>query len=540
MNQNEVDLIRDTALSIKDKDIEAAYDLMCLAHKYRPQGALIERKMHEFKSELQVDNGKINIHFGVHKTATTYIQEHLELIEDPNFHYTNLDEYRAALKEIGYFNFLKSLDFGKKVVISDENMIGDNGTILTGTLYPKFKSNISRYLRHFRNRELVNVYISIRPMTSFLPSQYCEYLRWNKYISYEKFVSKVNVTQLRWIDTLRDVILSNQDIKFHIFDFNKFAADKNKQLEVLSFGFKSECDERIKPSRVSFTNREISQLSNGEFTSDSDKKFDPHTEEEKALSMANYEKDLAALAEMSNIEMVSSTSVVSTEAGKENKVDKKQKVHFLHIGKTGGSAIKSVLERIPETDKYAITLHSHATTIKDIPRGESIVFFLRDPISRFVSGFYSRQRKGQPRYNSEWSSQEKKVFEHYATPNEIAVSLNKGEEMAYQAMKKVQHFRRYNNWYVDFDYFESRIDDILFVGFQETLDADFAKLKGILGISKESTLPTDDVLAHKNPDNLDKFIEQDGVSALKKWYSEDVMFIEVCKKVMLGKIKTLE
>ena len=48
----------------------------------------------------------------------------------------------------------------------------------------------------------------------------------------------------------------------------------------------------------------------------------------------------------------------------------KQKVNFLHIGKTGGSAIKSVLGSNLKTSKYIIELHKHNVTIKDIPIGE--------------------------------------------------------------------------------------------------------------------------------------------------------------------------
>lgn len=218
---------------------------------------------------------------------------------------------------------------------------------------------------------------------------------------------------------------------------------------------------------------------------------------------------------------------------------KKQKVHFLHIGKTGGSAIKSVLNNFLETPKYSITLHNHDTSLKDIPKGESVIFFLRDPVSRFISGFYSRQRKGQPRYYSEWSPKEKEVFERFSTPNEIAVSLVNESAFAIMAMKSVQHFKPYNKWYIDVDYFKSRLDDILFIGFQESLDSDFVKLKRILGIPDDINLPTDDVAAHKNLKNVDKSIDESGIDALKEWYSDDAKFIELCKKIMSNKANAL-
>lgn len=213
----------------------------------------------------------------------------------------------------------------------------------------------------------------------------------------------------------------------------------------------------------------------------------------------------------------------------------KQNIHFLHIGKTGGSAIKSVLNDYLETPKYSLKLHGHGTTLKDIPKGDAVFFFLREPVSRFISGFYSRQRKGQPRYYSEWSSKEKKVFENFSTPNEIAVSLADEQVLAIMAMKSVQHFRNYNQWYINLDYFKSRLDDILFVGFQESLDVDFLKLKNILGIPSGINLPTDEVAAHKNPKNIDKSIDKSGLSALQAWYLEDAKFISLCKEIMSNK-----
>lgn len=301
MNQDEVNIVRDAALFIEDKNLETAYELMCLAHKYRPHGQLIKNKMYEYKKKIEINNGLVNIHFGVHKTATTYIQENLELISNPIFHYTKLDEFRRLQKEMGYFKFLKSLDWSKKVVISDENMIGGNGTILTGRLYPDLKMKINKFLSPFKSRETINVYISIRRMTSFLPSQYCEYLRWNKYISYGDFTSKVRVEKLKWTDVLDEAIASNHDLKFHIFDFSHFDKKKDALLEKLSFGLMNKCDQSIRQSRASFTDKEISQLSNGDYSSDSDTKFDPHTEKEKKASMTNYKHDLVILSKFPNV-----------------------------------------------------------------------------------------------------------------------------------------------------------------------------------------------------------------------------------------------
>ena len=215
--------------------------------------------------------------------------------------------------------------------------------------------------------------------------------------------------------------------------------------------------------------------------------------------------------------------------------------HFLHIGKTGGSAVKLGLRKYRKKASYKLELHGHETTLADVPAGESVIFFLRDPVSRFKSGFYSRQRKGQPRYYHEWSADEAEVFKVFSTPNELAQALadtaSPDHAMAIKGMNTVLHLSHFNTWYGDLDYFRSRIDDILFVGFQESLDDDFLRLKELLCIPASAELPRDDVSAHRNPSNLDYTINENYLPALKQWYKEDYEFIALCKNLMQERSK---
>lgn len=213
-----------------------------------------------------------------------------------------------------------------------------------------------------------------------------------------------------------------------------------------------------------------------------------------------------------------------------------KKAHFLHIGKTGGTAIKAALANHLTTPKYILELHDHGTTLMDVPHGEHVIFFLRDPISRFVSGFYSRQRKGQPRFCIEWKAIEKELFKTFHTPNQLARSLadksSKQHLLSIKAMKHVEHFKPYKKWYGTFEYFESRTGDILHIGFQESMRTDFTNLIRLLGLPASISLPSDDIATHRNPSDLDKSIEASGVLALQEWFSEDFEFISRCKKLM--------
>ena len=79
-----------------------------------------------------------------------------------------------------------------------------------------------------------------------------------------------------------------------------------------------------------------------------------------------------------------------------------------------------MLKAVPKTKDYLIIPHGHSATFHDVPNGDLVVFFVRDPVSRFVSGFYSRQRQGLPAHNSPWNVGEKVAFDKFATANDLA------------------------------------------------------------------------------------------------------------------------
>lgn len=209
-------------------------------------------------------------------------------------------------------------------------------------------------------------------------------------------------------------------------------------------------------------------------------------------------------------------------------------VHFLHIGKTGGTAVKHALRDHLSTPGYTLHLHPHETTLRDIPTGEKAMFFLRDPLERFISGFYSRQRQGQPRYFSPWSPEEKVAFERFPTPDVLGRALSspikETKEHAVQAMRAIQHVRNsFWNWFGDERYYRSRQADIFFIGFQDSLAADFEELKISLGLPEHLTLPQNDVTAHRNPKGLDRTMSAEAQMNLRGWYAADYAFMDICR-----------
>lgn len=172
-----------------------------------------------------------------------------------------------------------------------------------------------------------------------------------------------------------------------------------------------------------------------------------------------------------------------------------------------------------------------------MPEGEKVIFFLRDPISRFVSGFYSRKRQGLPRIFNPWKENEKIAFEEFSTPNQLALALSSADtekrKRAQFAMRGIGHVRDfYTRWFESEDYFKSRWADIFFLGFQERLSEDFTTLKLKIGLSEDAELPSDDVRAHRSPKNVDKRLDDEAEENLKRWYIDDFRFNVLCKQLI--------
>ena len=214
----------------------------------------------------------------------------------------------------------------------------------------------------------------------------------------------------------------------------------------------------------------------------------------------------------------------------------KPKVHFLHIGKTGGTSIMHTINQFP-ANNYKVIRHDHKVRLRDLRRREPVFFFLRDPISRFVSGFNSRYRQGIPRYFRPWNENEKISFHEFTTPNKLGLAIfsTKADlkKRAQKAMKSIRHVNHsYWDCFESESYFRSRLSDIIFIGFQDNFVKDFEILKTKLGLSKNARLPNDDIQKHRSLEYMNTKLSVGAIANLKHWYKDDFQFIVLCKQLM--------
>src|SRR5205085_5901956 len=109
------------------------------------------------------------------------------------------------------------------------------------------------------------------------------------------------------------------------------------------------------------------------------------------------------------------------------------------------------------------------------------------PISKFISGFYSRFRQGFPRYYFAWSPAEAKAFARFKSPNQLAEALSSKNMIkryfAKRAMRSIGHVKHtYVSFFSSPLFLEKHVNHIAFIGHQPEFNADLNLLRSLLKI----------------------------------------------------------
>lgn len=95
-------------------------------------------------------------------------------------------------------------------------------------------------------------------------------------------------------------------------------------------------------------------------------------------------------------------------------------VVVVHIGKTGGTNVKKSLGR---QRLRGLRATAHGQQVFGRSPDAKYIFFVRDPVARYASGWLSRQREGAPLYRVPWSQGEQAAFAQFLTPDAMATAL---------------------------------------------------------------------------------------------------------------------
>lgn len=214
-----------------------------------------------------------------------------------------------------------------------------------------------------------------------------------------------------------------------------------------------------------------------------------------------------------------------------------QAIHILHIGKTGGTALKAAVA--PFAQQAGLVLHDHRTRVRDCPLDDRVFVVVRHPLDRFLSGFNSRLRKGRPRYNYPWSMGEALAFAMFPNPNALAEALSSRNPprrvAARLAMRSIRHVRSPLSYWLGSAKKVAERPNMI-IGTLDTIEADLQRLLAEAGIGARVSLPRDPVMAHAAPVAADRRLSPAAECNLARWYADDIGLYEECCRLRAAAI----
>ena len=214
-------------------------------------------------------------------------------------------------------------------------------------------------------------------------------------------------------------------------------------------------------------------------------------------------------------------------------------IHFLHIGKTGGTALGRVFHGNQRVGNSWLGLHEHSTTVRRLPKNDQFTFVLRDPVDRFVSAFYSRYRQGKPAYSIPWTEAEASAFASFPDANSLAEALSSPEpecrESARAAMHAIGHVRtRYRDWLGSVENLSELSHRIPLAGWQPELDSYLCCLVDTLGGDPgQYRFPSNAAKSHKGGHGGRAELSDLAIENLLEWYGDDIRWVEAVRRLDL-------
>ena len=208
---------------------------------------------------------------------------------------------------------------------------------------------------------------------------------------------------------------------------------------------------------------------------------------------------------------------------------------MLHIGKTGGSYLRSILKHNENLWTRPLHLLGHGATLKGTSKrfgaDRKLAFMVRDPLVRFSSAFYSRQQQGRPTYQSQWGADEAAAFLWFETAEELALALVSSSEReksaAYFAFSAIQHLKSDLRHYLgSVDVLLSERDNIVMCADLINLDARLPEVVKALGVP-DFEMPQKPT-AHAAPAPLPKLSSQAEAALREYWAEEFKLYDTAC------------
>ena len=238
----------------------------------------------------------------------------------------------------------------------------------------------------------------------------------------------------------------------------------------------------------------------------------------------------------------------------DTKLEKEEKIAFIHIGKCGGTSLVNQISKYNIYQYHIKNKNDICKSEKNIiydPINEKYIIWIRHPLSRFVSAFnmiyttlntvvnpniiYDRQNSVCPeilinklKYNRDYyfSKINDTLILKHTSANELAENITSDNpekkkdalELMNLNLEHCPHILKGIGYYLyNGDFIKEHNDKILFVGKLETMEEDCTKLNNLLNMKLNSTIK---LRENKQATEGMKYLSPLAIKNLLEWYKD--------------------
>ena len=192
---------------------------------------------------------EIALHIGVHKTASTHLQELIwrnnSLLSEYGIRFyrpvemrkkvtpnicgvaNNNESSKTKLKEA--INEIIFQNNFKRIILADENFIGDTrGIYINGSIYPNVVERLKVIRDYLPAEEVKQIYVCFRDYGEYIPSSYCEFIRHNNFVEFGKYVEKFDYSISYWLRLVTEIGDFFPDSSIYVWNYAKYREIEEK------------------------------------------------------------------------------------------------------------------------------------------------------------------------------------------------------------------------------------------------------------------------------------------------------------------------
>jgi hypothetical protein len=185
----------------------------------------------------------VTVHLGAHKTATTYMQAvfagSLPQLGEVGVAYLPLNSMRMSVTRQVWTpneaNFSRArgeirrrmaatVSPTRRLLLSDENLIGNPVGRNSATLYAHAKPNLRTLVRLLGDGVEPEFFLAVRSYERFVPSLYTEAIRHRPFLSFKEYLSAIDLTSVSWHRLVAEICEVVSARRLTLWDFDDFSA----------------------------------------------------------------------------------------------------------------------------------------------------------------------------------------------------------------------------------------------------------------------------------------------------------------------------